>query len=85
MTSARGGSPTVRRRRLARELRQLREENGLTIGEVGHATDISPATGQRYETERGAVKVNYVRALLNLYDVSGKSREALVDIARNSR
>lgn len=85
MTSARGGSPTVRRRRLARELRQLREEKGLTIGEVGHATDISPATVQRYETERGAVKVNYVRALLNLYDVSGKSREALVDIARNSR
>ena len=85
MTSARGGSPTVRRRRLARELRQLREERGLTIGEVGHATDISPATVQRYETERGAVKVNYVRALLDLYDTSDKLRETLVDIARNSR
>lgn len=85
MTSARGGSPTVRRRRLARELRQLREEKGLTIGEVGHATDISPATVQRYETERGAVKVNYVRALLDLYDVSDKSCEVLIDIARNSR
>ncbi|HEY9392104.1 MAG TPA: helix-turn-helix transcriptional regulator [Mycobacteriales bacterium] len=85
MTSSRVGSPTVRRRRLARELRQLRETRGMTIGEVGHATDISPATVQRYETERGAVKVNYVRALLDLYGTSGGTREALIDIARSSR
>lgn len=85
MSSSRTNSPTVRRRRLARELRQLRAEKGLTIGEVGQATDISAATVQRYETERGAVKPAYVRAILDFYGTPDKVRDALVDIARSSR
>jgi hypothetical protein len=48
-------SPTVRRRRLGQELRQLRDAAGLTIEEVAQRLEVSPAKISRIETSRVSV------------------------------
>lgn len=80
-------SPTVRRRRLAAELRRLREASGFTHGEVARRLEWSPSKMTRIE---GAQFVRMpgrdVRDLLDVYGVTDEGqREALVTLARESR
>lgn len=49
-----GPSPTVRRRRLAVELRALREKSGLTIEQVAERMEVSSSKISRIETARVA-------------------------------
>jgi transcriptional regulator with XRE-family HTH domain len=78
-------SPTVRRRRLALELRRLREAARLTCEEVADHLECSASKISRVETGRVSVSPRDVRDMLELYGVPGAQRESLVQLARDSR
>ncbi|WP_018658518.1 helix-turn-helix domain-containing protein [Actinomadura flavalba] len=73
--------PTVRGRRLARELRKLREDQGLTLQEVADRLDWSRATVSRLETGQTRPKTDDIAGLLNLYGVPSPDRDALIALA----
>jgi transcriptional regulator with XRE-family HTH domain len=79
------GSPTVRRRRLAAELRRLRGSSGKTADEVGRALGWSKAKVSRYELARGGLKPAEVVRLLDVYAVQGSQREQLLALAEEAR
>ena len=78
-------SPTVRRRRLGQELRQLREAAGLTIDEVAQRLEMSPAKISRIETSRVGVRPRDVSDLLEQYGVTDTHRENLLILTREAR
>ena len=78
-------SPTVRRRRIARELRQLRERAGLTLEQAARQLDMSRGNLSRIETAQIGFKPRDVRAALALYQVTGDDAEALIEIARGAQ
>ena len=77
MTSS--ASPTVRRRRLAAELRRLR--GGRTGTTVAKALDWSPAKVSRYELGQGSFPLEEIEKLLNYYGVIEPRRTQLLDLA----
>ena len=79
-------SPTVRRRRLAAELRRLRQASKLTIEQVAESLEWSPGKVSKIENARVSVLPRDVRRLLDTYGVSeGQERELLLSLARESR
>ncbi|SCL31575.1 Helix-turn-helix domain-containing protein [Micromonospora pallida] len=78
-------SPTVRRRRIARELRQLRERAGMTLDVAARQLDMSKSNLSRIENAQIGIKPRDVRAALALYQVTGADAEALVEIARGAQ
>jgi len=78
------GSPTVRRRRLAAELRRLRTRSGKTADEVGRALGWSKAKISRYELAQGGVRPADVDKLLKIYEVRGSQREQLLALAEEA-
>lgn len=78
-------SPTVRRRRLAQELRRLREAAKLTCEDVAEHLECSASKISRVETGRVSVSPRDVRDMLEIYGVPEDQREALVQLARESR
>jgi transcriptional regulator with XRE-family HTH domain len=78
-------SPTVRRRRIARELRQLRERSHLTLDQAARQLDMSKSNLSRIENAQIGIKPRDVRAALALYGVTGADAEALVEIARGAQ
>jgi transcriptional regulator with XRE-family HTH domain len=80
-------SPTVRRRRLRYELRRLRTEHGLTIEQVQEASggDIKAPSISRWENGERSVRPTDLRLLLDIYEVHGDSREALLTLARQAK
>jgi transcriptional regulator with XRE-family HTH domain len=80
-------SPTVRRRRLAAGLRQLREAVGLTHDQVAddlgwHRSKLGRIEGAQFVR----LSLTDLRALLDLYQVTDTGqREALIDLARQAR
>jgi transcriptional regulator with XRE-family HTH domain len=78
-------SPTVRRRRLALELRRLRESAKLTCEEVAERLECSASKISRVETGRVSVSPRDVRDMLQIYGVPQDQRESLVQLARDSR
>ena len=78
-------SPTVRRRRLALELRRLREAARLTCEEVAEHLECSASKISRVETGRVSVSPRDVRDMLELYGVQAQQRDSLVQLARDSR
>lgn len=81
----RGQGPTVRRRRLASELRRLREAADLTIDEVGEKLECSASKVSRIETGHVGVTPRDARDMLELYGIAGDEQEALVQLAREAR
>lgn len=81
----RGNSPTVRRRRLAAELRRLRETAQLTIEDVAEKLHCSGSKISRIETEHVGVSPRDTRELLKLYGVPGDELEALVQLSKEAR
>jgi transcriptional regulator with XRE-family HTH domain len=82
---AQGQSPTVRRRRLASELRRLREAAKFTIEEVGEKLECSSSKISRIETGAVGVTPRDARDLLKLYNVASDQLEALVQLSREAR
>jgi transcriptional regulator with XRE-family HTH domain len=80
-------SPTVRRRRLRYELRRLRAEHGLTIEQVQERSgdDIKAPSISRWENGERSVRPTDLRLLLDIYEVHGERREALLTLARQSK
>ena len=78
-------SPTVRRRRLAAELRALREAAKLTCEEVAEHLECSASKISRVETGRVSVSPRDVRDMLALYGVDPQQADSLVQLARESR
>lgn len=80
-------SPTVRRRRLARELRRLREQAGMTADEVTRALEWSVGKVNNLEKAKAVQpRVADVRNLLDLYNVTDEDqREALSELTREAR
>jgi transcriptional regulator with XRE-family HTH domain len=78
-------TPTVRRRRLALELRRLRESAKLTCEEVAEQLECSASKISRVETGRVSVSPRDVRDMLAIYGVPEEQRDDLVQLARESR
>ncbi len=75
--------PTVRRRRLGTELRNLRESNGYKLEEVAAQLGVAPSTLSRIETGKAPTKSAYLNQLLEMYGVvEPGQRQVLVDMAR---
>ncbi|MEV8424098.1 helix-turn-helix domain-containing protein [Streptomyces niveus] len=79
------GSPTARRRRLAIELRKLRDESGMTCNQVGKELDWSGSKVNRMETGQGRVQPSDVDALCRFYGTSDELRELLKGLAKESK
>lgn len=77
-------SPTVKRRRIARELTALREQAGLTRSAAAKALDMSPGNLSRIENREITARPVVVRAALALYGVTGEEAEALIELARGA-
>lgn len=78
------GSPTVRRRRLAAELRQLREAKGRSGESVAHALRWSPSKISRYERAKTGLRPREVERLLDYYGVNGTHRAMLLALAQDA-
>jgi transcriptional regulator with XRE-family HTH domain len=83
MPSKRG--PSVRARRLAVELRRLREAATLTGDQAAARLGWSPSKVSRVETGTTSVTAGDLQRLLDLYQVSGLLRERLAELARAAR
>ncbi len=77
-------SPAVRRRRLAAELRRLRDRAGLTEEQAAEHLGWSPAKVSRYELARTGLKTADVQKMLDMYAVDGTHREQLLALAREA-
>jgi hypothetical protein len=76
------GSPTVRRRRLAAELRRLR---GRRTGmEVAHGIGWSPTKISRAESGRGSIPPHEIAKLIDYYGVTGPLRAQLLSLAEDA-
>jgi len=78
------GSPMVRRRRLAAELRGIRESQGKSGDAVAAALKWSPSKVSRYELARTSLKPQEVERLLDYYGVTGSRRELLLTLAQDA-
>jgi transcriptional regulator with XRE-family HTH domain len=80
-------SPTVRRRRLARELRKLREGVGLTADEVNRRLEWANGKVNKLENAKTVrPRVTDIRVLLDTYGLEDEAkREALFDLTRQAR
>jgi transcriptional regulator with XRE-family HTH domain len=78
------GSPTVRRRRLAAELREIRESMGKSGDAVAAALKWSPSKISRYERARTGLQPREVERLLDYYQVTGSRRTLLLALAEDA-
>lgn len=78
-------SPTVRRRRLAMELRRLRAEAGIKAAAVAVELGCSAGKVSQMETGRVSISVPDAKAMLELYGITGDQRAALVELARTAK
>ena len=78
------GSPTVRRRRLAAELRGIRESKGKSGDAVAAALKWSPSKISRYERARTGLRPREVERLLDYYGITGSQRALLLGLAEDA-
>jgi transcriptional regulator with XRE-family HTH domain len=78
------GSPTVRRRRLAAELREIRESKGKSGESVAAALRWSPSKISRYERAKTGLRPREVQRLLDYYQITGQRRELLLALAEDA-
>jgi len=78
------GSPTVRRLRLAAELREIRESRGKSGDTVAAALKWSPSKISRYERARTGLQPRDVARLLDYYQITGSRRAALLALAEEA-
>lgn len=77
-------SPTVRRRRLAAELRAIREGMGRSGDAVANALKWSPSKISRYERAKTSLPPREVERLLDYYKIAGDRRRMLLDLAQDA-
>jgi transcriptional regulator with XRE-family HTH domain len=77
-------SPMVRRRRLANELREIRESRGRSGESVARALRWSPSKVSRYERARTGLRPQEVERLLDYYQITGSRRDLLLGLAEDA-
>jgi transcriptional regulator with XRE-family HTH domain len=77
-------SPMVRRRRLAAELRGIRESKGKSGDAVAAALRWSPSKISRYERARTGLRPREVARLLDYYEITGPRRALLLGLAEDA-
>jgi transcriptional regulator with XRE-family HTH domain len=78
-------SPTMRRRRLAAELRQLRHGTGLSIEDVAGELGWQPSKLSRIENRQIGIGTPDLRKLLDIYKVEDRAYRAdLTEMARRA-
>lgn len=77
-------SPTVRRRRLLRELQRLRFDSGKTIDEAAEHVGMSKSTLSRVENGQVGLKTLMLRALLEFYSATEEQSQALMQLHREA-
>ena len=77
-------SPTVRRRRLAAELRGIRESKGKSGDAVATALKWSPSKISRYERARTGLRPRDVERLLDYYQITEPRRALLLALAEDA-
>src|SRR5712691_3209408 len=76
-------SPSMRRRRLAAELRKLREQTGLSLTDAAKRLGWQTSRLSRIETRQSGIPTPDLRKLLNTYAVEEEEyRKYLADLAR---
>jgi hypothetical protein len=78
-------SPTIRARRLRRELRRLRDRTGRTAEEVAKQLGWHRTKVIRFEVGHSRVMAKDMQTLLDLYDATEEEREALTALHRQAR
>jgi transcriptional regulator with XRE-family HTH domain len=74
-------SPTLRRVRLARRLRRMREARGLNLDEAARLLDKKRSALHRIESGMTRADVHFVRSAMDIYDAYDAD---LVDLARDA-
>jgi transcriptional regulator with XRE-family HTH domain len=74
----------VRRRRLAAELRGIRESKGKSGDAVAAALRWSPSKISRYERARTGLRPREVERLLDYYQITGPRRTLLLELAEDA-
>jgi transcriptional regulator with XRE-family HTH domain len=75
----------IRRRVLARQLRLLREQSGLTLEQAAPKLDFSVSKLSRIENAQVVIDVHWVKSMLDVYDVGGTRWNELLDLAREAQ
>src|SRR5258708_40229594 len=78
-------SPTVRRRRLASLMKELREAAGKSREEAARHAGIAPITISRIETAKHGPKAADILTLARFYGLDDQEAEELATLARQSR
>jgi transcriptional regulator with XRE-family HTH domain len=78
-------SPTVRRRRLAAELRRLRERADLTGDFVAGQMGWSASKVSRIENAHTALQPTEIKKLLSLYGIEGRYADELTELAQEAK
>lgn len=77
-----GGRRTARRRAAAAQFRQLRRSALRTVEQAAEALDCPVSRVRQIEDGSAALRVGEARQLLELYQVTGAQREALLGMVR---
>jgi transcriptional regulator with XRE-family HTH domain len=78
-------TPTVRGRQLARELRHLREQAGMTGEQAAAKMAWEQSKISRMETAKMRITSGEVMELCETYGIDGGKREQLIQLARSAR
>lgn len=78
-------SPTLRRRELASQLRDLRKQSGRTVEDVARELLCSPPKISRIETGVRPASLRDVRDLCAIYGVDDALRDQLMTLAREAK
>lgn len=75
----------IRRRVLARQLKLLREQSGLTLEQAAPKLDFSVSKLSRIENAQVIIDVHWVKSMLDVYDVGGLRWHELLELAREAQ
>ena len=78
-------SPTVRGRRLIREIERLRRERGLSMEAAAQQLGWSTSKMYRLENGRSRITTDDLEEMLDLYGVRSPQRDALIQLGRDAR
>ena len=78
-------SPTVRGRRLIREIERLRHGSGLSMEAAAQRLGWSTSKLYRLENGRSRITTDDLEDMLDLYGVRSPQREALIQVGRDAR
>jgi transcriptional regulator with XRE-family HTH domain len=78
-------SPTVRGRRLIRELKRLREASGITPDEAAARLDFSRSKIYRLENGKSRIDADDLEDMLDLYSVTSPERDSLIQLGKEAR